>query len=162
MLSRPFTRLRRRTAARASRAALLASLAAAALLPACASYKHHEPIGDTTPRDAATRETAHDLSYTTTSEIRFGDELVGYLVEVQPVPGGVVDERKWEPGTAIIEDTKFVYIGILSPHGTTYRYDADGQLKKVGLGIGEGRGADIATFFHRNGEPKLVPVTPGP
>ena len=152
MPSRPSDRSRR--AARA----LLAPLAAALLLTACASHEPAAATPDKAARAPATRDAAHDLSYTATSEIRFGGELVGYLVDVQPVPGGIVDDRPWEPGTALIEDSKFEFIGFISPHGTTYRFDADGQPRTVGFGS---RSSGIAAFFRRNGEPQLVSLHPG-
>jgi len=145
MPSRPSDRSRR--AARA----LLAPLAAALLLTACASHEPAAATPDKAARAPATRDAAHDLSYTATSEIM-------PVVDVQPVPGGIVDDRPWEPGTALIEDSKFEFIGFISPHGTTYRFDADGQPRTVGFGS---RSSGIAAFFRRNGEPQLVSLHPG-
>ena len=63
---------------------------------------------------------AHDLSYTETFEIRFGDELVGYLVEVRPMPANQLDERPFKAGTTLIEDTHFDFLGFISPADAGY------------------------------------------
>jgi len=123
------------------------------LLGACSSTGSATPAAPAAARAAPTRLAARDLSWTTTSEIRFGGELVGYLVEVNPVPEGIVDSRPWEPGTALIQDQDFEFIGFISPRGTTYRFDEDDVAKPMGFG---GRDANIAAFFRRNGKPQLV------
>ncbi len=110
---------------------------------------------DAAPRAAPTREAASDLQYTEVSEIRFGKDLVGYLVAVLPVPEGMTDGRPWQPGTALIQDGKMQFIGFISPHGTTYKFDEYGAAKGVGFGS---RDAGIAAFFRRNGQPQLVPL----
>jgi hypothetical protein len=150
--SRPFHALRRAVATRLLPLAAAASLA----LPGCSSAAYHGP-DDGAARPAPTRAAARELSYTSTSEIRFGGDLVGYLVDVNPVPEGIVDSRPWEPGTALIQDRGFQFIGFVSPRGTTYRFDEDEVARPVGQGS---RSAGIAAFFRRNGEPQLVPLNP--
>jgi hypothetical protein len=127
-------------------------LPTALLLYACAS-----PGGDAAP-EALPRRAAitGSLQFTETWEIRFGDELVGYLVEVQPAPEGLADERPFKPGTALVEDLDFQLLGFLSPRGTTYRFDDAGEAQAVGWGS---RNMSIAAFFQRNGAPRLVAVT---
>ncbi len=163
MPSRPFARLRRAcpaTLPRRASAALAAAVTGALLLTAaCSRAETAETAGQAAPaaqaatRGAPTRLAAYDLSWTTTMEIRFDGELVGYLVEVNPVPEGIVDSRPWEPGTAIIEDKDFQPIGFISPRGTTYRFDEDNKAKPVGFGS---RDSGIAAFFRRNGKPQIV------
>jgi len=104
-------------------------------------------------REAPTLQAARDLQFTETSEIQFSGEVVGYLVDVLPVPEGIVDDRPWEPGTALIQDTKFQFMGFVSPRGTTYHFDPDGNPRVVGWGS---RIDGIAAFFKRNGKPQFV------
>jgi hypothetical protein len=113
---------------------------------------------DAASRPAPTRQAACELAFTETSEIRFGDELVGYLVEVLAVPDGVLDERAFAPGTALIEDRDLELLGFISPRGTTYRFEQDGRAHAVAFGT---RGANIAAFFGRHGEPTLTTLQPG-
>jgi hypothetical protein len=145
---------------RAPVARALAVLALAALAAGCGSPHADVPhaAAATAKAGPPTREAAEGLTHTATSEIRFGDELVGYLLDVLPVPAGVVDDRPWEPGTAMIQDLRFRFIGFISPRGTTYRFDEHGTPHKVGFGS---RSAGIAAFFMRNGEPTLVSLHPG-
>ncbi len=130
-------------------------LPAALLLTACAAPGGAAPAAasDALPRrDAVTRS----LQFTETWEIRFGDELVGYLVEVLPAPEGLHDDRPFKPGTALVEDLDFQLLGFLSPRGTTYRFDDSGEARPVGIGS---RNMSIAAFFGRNGAPRLVAAT---
>jgi hypothetical protein len=129
-------------------------LPAALLLTACAAPGGGDaPAPEALPRrDAITRS----LQFTETWEIRFGDELAGYLVEVLPVPEGLHDDRPFKPGTALVEDLDFQLLGFLSPRGTTYRFDDAGEAKAVGFGS---RNMSIAAFFGRNGAPRLVAAT---
>lgn len=129
-------------------------LPAALLLTACAA-----PGGDPAPApEAALHRGAltGSLQFTETWEIRFGDELVGYLVEVLPAPEGVADQRPFKPGTSLVEGLDFQLLGFISPRGTTYRFDESDQAKAVGWGS---RNMSIAAFFGRNGAPRLVAAT---
>ncbi|MHC5212068.1 MAG: hypothetical protein ACYTG2_15220 [Planctomycetota bacterium] len=132
----------------------LPALLLAALL-ACAGPA---PAADDASRPERTRQTAKDLAFTETFEIRFGDELVGYLVDVLEVPAGVLDERAYAPGTALIEGLDLEFLGFISPRGTTYRFHEDGSAEAVGYGS---RNLNIAAFFRRNGEPVLITLHPG-
>ncbi len=105
-----------------------------------------------------TATSALDLAFTETFEIRFGDDFVGYLVEVRPVPAGLPDDRPFKPGTSLIQDKDFAFLGFISPAGTTYRFDDSGEAHAVGWGS---RGQSIAAFFRRNGSPRIVAVTTG-
>jgi hypothetical protein len=152
----PSCPLPRPSCARAAPPARRALLALSALLlAACSSTADDAATAPAAERGAPTQQAARELSFTATSEIRFDGELVGYLVEVQPVPEGTVDSRPWEPGTALIQDKRFQFIGFISPRGTTYRFDEDETAQAVGFGS---RSAGIAAFFRRNGEPQLVSV----
>ncbi len=133
-------------------------LPALLLLAACAGPEAppDEPGGWRTPPPS--EAAAHDLTHTETFEIRFGDELVGYLVEVLPMPADQVDERAFKPGTTLIEDKHFAFLGFISPSGTTYRFDEQGEAHTVGWGS---RNQSIAAFFRRNGAPRLLAVTTG-
>jgi len=128
-------------------------LPAVLLLAACSATPDAAPSPEPPPPSAAA---ARDLQFTETFEIRFGADLVGYLVEVLPAPEGVPDARAFRPGTALIEGPDFELLGFVSPHGTTYRFDATGEARAVGWGS---RNQGIAAFFGRNGAPKLVGVT---
>lgn len=101
---------------------------------------------------------ARDLRWTETFEIRFGDELVGYLEEVRDAPVGEKDERPFKPGTSLIEDKDLKVIGFISPYGTTYRFNAEGEAKTVGFGS---RNQSIAAFFRQNGEPRILALGTG-
>jgi hypothetical protein len=127
----------------------LASLACALVLlaPACASAEAEHP--------ARTRQSAADLAPSQTYEVRFGSELVGYLIEVLPAAAGAPDTRAYEPGTAVIADLKHTLLGYISPRGTTYRFDAAGQAHTVGFGS---RSTSIAAFFLKNDPPTLTPI----
>jgi hypothetical protein len=126
------------------------------LLAACHSTGNQPaPSADT---HAQTRSAAIDLRYTETFEIRFGDELVGYLREVKPVPLGEQDGRAFPPGTSLIESKDFELLGFLSPGGTTYRFNDAGEAKAVGFGS---RNQSIASFFRKNGEPRLLALGTG-
>jgi len=102
---------------------------------------------------------AHDLPSTETFEIRFGDDLVGYLVEVKPMPPDQPDERPYKPGTSLIQDRNFTFIGFISPAGTTYKFDANGSSAHA-VGFGS-RNQSIAAFFRRNGSPRILAVATG-
>ena len=124
------------------------------LLAACHAPSEHEAA-----KPAAARpEVTASLAYTESFEIRFGDELCGFLVEVQPVPAGETDARPYTPGTAVIQDKDLRTLGFISPHGTTYRFNAEGEAKPVGWGS---RNQSIAAFFRRNGSPRILAVATG-
>ena len=135
-----------------SRRPALPSVLAAALLlvPACAG-----PRGAEGERPAPTRQSAADLAPSRTYEIRFGSELVGYLIEVLAAPAGAPDTRAYEPDTAVIADLDRTLLGYISPHGTTYRFDAAGESHTVGFGS---RNTSITAFFRKNDPPTLVPI----
>lgn len=130
----------------------LPALAATLLLlvPACAG-----PGGAEGERPARTRQSAEDLAPSRTNEIRFGSELVGYLIEVLPAPGGAPDTRAYEPDSAVIADLDRQLLGYISPHGTTYRFDAAGASHTVGFGS---RSTSITAFFRKNDPPTLTPI----
>lgn len=130
----------------------LTTLAAALLLlaPACAG-----PGSAEAARPARTRQSAEDLAPSRTYEIRFGSELVGYLFEVLPAPAGTSDTRAYAPGTAVIADLQRSLLGYISPHGTTYRFDAAGESHTVAFGS---RSTSITAFFRKNDPPTLVPI----
>jgi hypothetical protein len=136
-------------------ALLLAGLAGLGALAACAGTSSS---ADSTPRPERTRATARDLAFTETFEIRFGNDLVGYLVDVLEVPEGVVDARAYPPGTALIEDRNLVMLGFTSPRGTSYRFRQDGSAEAVGYGA---RNSSLAAYFRRNGDPTLTTLHPG-
>jgi hypothetical protein len=147
------------TARRLPALLVLAGLTGLAHLPACAGpASASAPDADAPPRPARTRAAAQGLDFTATFEIRFGDELVGYLVDVLDVPTGVVDTRAYPPGTALIEDRNLDLLGFISPRGTSYRFREDGSAEGVGYGS---RSSSIAAFFRRNGEPVLTTLHPG-
>jgi len=102
--------------------------------------------------------TATDMEFTATYEIRFRDELVGFLVEVLELPEGMNDARGFPPGTSLIQDPELTFIGFISPGGTTYKFDEEGEASAVGFG---NRDKSIATFFRMNGYPTLVSIHPG-
>ena len=115
------------------------------------------PGGWADPSPGATA--AHDLPSTETFEIRFGDDLVGYLVEVKPMPPDQPDQRPYKPGTSLIQDRNFTFIGFISPAGTTYKFDANGNSAHA-VGFGS-RNQSIAAFFRRNGSPRILAVSTG-
>jgi hypothetical protein len=124
------------------------------LLAACSSSSEQAQPEPPPPTKAA----AVDLRYTETFEIRFGDELVGYLREVKPVPAGEQDVRAFPAGTALIESQDFELLGFISPMGTTYRFNAAGEAKAVGFGS---RNQSIAAFFKKNGDPRILALGTG-
>jgi hypothetical protein len=123
------------------------------LLVACHSTADH---AETAP--PPTKAAALDLRHTQTFEIRFGDELVGYLREVKATPAGESDGRAFPVGTALIESKDFELLGFISPHGTTYRFNEAGEAKAQGFGS---RNQGIAAFFKQNGEPRLLALGTG-
>ena len=125
------------------------------LLAACSSAETSSSAPEAPP---PTKAEAVDLRYTETFEIRFGNELVGYLREVKPVPAGEQDGRAFPPGTALIESKDFELLGFLSPLGTTYKFNAAGEAKAVGFGS---RNQSIAAFFKKNGDPKILALGTG-
>ena len=140
---------------------LAASLAWLAMLSlaACSSTGSAAGGGDDhADRPKATLGAALDLHYTETFEVRFDNQVVGYMVDVLPVPSGIVDQRAYAPGTKLIQGKDFQFIGFISPHGTTYRFDSSGAAKTVGVGSVE---QGIAAFFRKNGPPTLVSISPG-
>lgn len=120
------------------------------LLAACAG-----PGSAEADRPARTRQSAADLAPSRTYEIRFGSELVGYLIEVLPASAGAPDTRAYEPDTAVIADLDRKLLGYISPHGTTYRFDAAGESHTVGFGS---RSTSITAFFRKNDAPTLTPI----
>jgi hypothetical protein len=110
------------------------------------------------PRPERTRASAKGLDFTETFEIRFGKELVGYLVDVLETPEGVIDTRAYLPGTALIESRDLELLGFISPRGTSYRFRADGTAEAVGYGT---RDRNIAAFFARSESPDLVTLHHG-
>ncbi len=139
---------------RPSARVLLAGLCA--LMPAACSSAPHARAA--TPPAVRTLAAARDLQYADTLEIRFGADLVGYVVEVLPVPEGLLDERPWTPGTLLIQGPQLDFLGFITPGGTTYRFDAQGGAHAIGFGS---RDQGIAAFFGRNGTPRLVTTQPG-
>ena len=131
-------------------------LPALLLIAACQSGSAEHPAG--VAGHGPTAVAAHDLPCTETFEIRFGDELVGYLVEVKPMPAGEPDERPYKPGTSLIQDKAFTFVGFITPAGTTYRFDAAGNGHTVGFGS---RNQSIAAFFRRNGSPRILALGTG-
>ncbi len=131
----------------------------ALLLAACTSTGNADaPKAPDAARPRATRGAADDMQFTETFEVRFGTEHVGYVVDVLPVPDGVVDQRAYRPGTKLIQGLSFEFLGFISPHGTTYRFDPTGDAHTVGVGSVE---QGIAAFFGKNGPPTLVSTSPG-
>jgi len=129
------------------------------LLAACQSGPPPETAGGRRKAEPTpTLQAARDLAFTETFEIRFGDDLAGYLVEVRPVPGGLPDERPFKPGTSLIQGKDFTFLGFISPYGTTYTFDKEGEAHAVGWGS---RNQSIAAFFRRNGVPRILAVTTG-
>ena len=125
------------------------------LLAACSSASEKSQVPEAPPPSKAA---AVDLRYTETFEIRFGDELAGYLREVKPVPAGEADGRAFPAGTALIESKDFELLGFLSPLGTTYRFNAAGEARTVGFGS---RNQSIAAFFQKSGEPRILALGTG-
>lgn len=126
------------------------------LLAACSSTS--DDSGSAPEAPPPTKAAAIDLRYTETFEIRFGDELVGYLREVKPVPAGETDGRAFPAGTALIESKDFELLGFLSPLGTTYKFNAAGEAKAVAFGS---RNQSIAAFFKKSGEPRILALGTG-
>ena len=133
-----------------SRPALTLSALLLVLAPACAG-----PGSSDADRPARTLASTADLSPTRTFEIRFGSELAGFLIDVLPAPPGTPDQRAYEPGTALIQARDRTLLGFISPHGTTYRFDASGEARTVGFGS---RSTSISAFFRKNDPPTLVPI----
>ena len=125
------------------------------LLAACSSAETSEPAPEAPP---PSKSAAIDLRHTETFEIRFGEELVGYLREVKPVPAGETDGRAFPAGTALIESKDFELLGFLSPLGTTYKFNEAGEAKAVGFGS---RNQSIAAFFKKSSEPRILALGTG-
>jgi hypothetical protein len=141
-----------------ARLAVLALLLTACAIPGRQS-KIDNPPGAMPEREISrVLPTATDMAFTATYEIRFGDELVGYLVEVMDVPEGIDDQRGFPPGTSIIQDTELSFVGFITPGGRSYRFDDHGDASAVGFG---NRDKSIATFFRKNGYPTLVSIHQG-
>jgi hypothetical protein len=146
-MSRPITRL-----------AVLLLLVSACAIPGRESKLDHPPGAVPERVISKVLPTATDMAYTATYEIRFGKELVGYLVEVMEVPEGIDDQRGFPPGTSIIQDTDLVFIGFITPGGRSYRFNEQGEAVAVGFG---NRDKSVATFFMKNGYPTLVSIHTG-
>jgi len=146
---------------RASRAGFGAALLALAL-PACSSASSNPapaaPPPVAQPAAKPGPQIAKDLQFSETFEVRFGEDFVGYVVDVLPVPHGIVDERQYPEGTKLIQDKDFKLLGFISPRGTMYRFDASGGSEAVGSGSLE---KNLAGFFKKDGPPKLVSIAPG-
>ena len=125
------------------------------LLAACSSASEKSQVPEAPPPSKAA---AIDLRFTETFEIRFGEELAGYLREVKPVPAGEADGRAFPAGTALIESKDFELLGFISPLGTTYKFNEAGEAKAVGYGS---RNQSIAAFFRQNGEPRILALGTG-
>ncbi|MCB9899681.1 MAG: hypothetical protein H6825_16870 [Planctomycetes bacterium] len=100
---------------------------------------------------------AEGLDFTRTSEVRFGGtgEPSGYLVEFLRVPTGVIDQRVYREGTALVQDARLADVGFVSPAGVGYRFDAEGHTVDLGFGS---RNAHIATLLGGSGKPTLTVV----
>ena len=70
-------------------------------------------------------------------------------------PAGATDTRAYKPDTAVIADLDRKLLGYISPHGTTYRFDAAGESHTVGFGS---RNTSITAFFRKNDPPTLTPI----
>lgn len=131
-----------------SRLALLPLLLA---LAACAS---DPPLaGDAQPAPIV----AEGLDFTRTNEVRLGDGAapVGYLVEFLRVPTGVIDERVYREGSALVQDALLTDVGFVSPAGVGYRFDAEGNAVEIGFGA---RTQHVATLLGGTGKVRLSPV----
>src|SRR5262245_34924859 len=108
--------------ARLVAARALAALAALAL--ACCSRDKTPPAPPPPVAQPAAKpgpQIAKDLQFSETFEVRFGEDFVGYVVDVLPVPAGIVDERQYPEDTKLIQDKDFKLLGFISPRGTIYR-----------------------------------------
>jgi hypothetical protein len=141
-----------------ARLACLALLLTACAIPGRESKIDSPPGTEPARPMSMSLPTATDMQYTATYEIRFGGDLVGFLVEVLELPEGMKDARGYPPGTSLIQDPDLTFIGFISPAGTTYRFDEMGEGHAVGFG---NRDKSIATFFGMNGYPTLVSIHPG-
>lgn len=141
-----------------ARLACLALLLTACAIPGRENKLENPPGTEPAAPISLNLPTATDMEYTATYEIRFRDELVGFLVEVLELPEGMNDARGYPPGTALIQDLELVDVGFITPGGRSYRFDENGDAHAVGFGS---RNENIAAFFMQNGYPTLVSIHPG-
>lgn len=103
---------------------------------------------------------ARDLAFSHTYEVWFRDatEISGYLVEFYRVPAGVVDERIHKPGTALVQDASLATVGMITPGGRGYRFDAQGMSHDLGFGS---RSALVAKVLGGSEPVRYVTAQPG-
>lgn len=99
---------------------------------------------------------ARGMEFTRTHAVNFGDDTrpAGYLVEFLRVPNGVVDERVYSAGTALIQDALLADVGFVSPAGAGYRFEGGGTAP---LGFAA-RTVHVTTLLGGEGRPALTPV----
>ena len=115
------------------RQALLATLL---VLAACASDGQRVASSDGASGGGADLSVARDLAFSHTYEVRFqgSTEPDGYLVEFYRVPAGIRDERIHKPGTALVQDAALATVGLITPGGRGYAFDAQGVSQDLGFG----------------------------
>jgi hypothetical protein len=86
--------------------------------------------------EAAHHGIAREHAYTRMLEVRVVDDItiVAYLVEFEDLPIGVIDERPFPIGTALVQDVKLNTVGFLTPGGEAFRFDDDGASHSLGHG----------------------------
>lgn len=123
------------------------------LTPGCAS----SGSGHGEAKDMASgpnHAVARDHAYTRLLEIRLDDEtqVSAYLVQFDVLPQGVIDERPYPVGTALVQDTDLNTLGFLTPKGQAFRFDDDGRSHSLGFGA---RHQQIALILGPGTSPNL-------
>jgi outer membrane lipoprotein-sorting protein len=126
------------------------------VLGACAS-------GAKTNKDSAVDNhpaLTHQLSWTHTHEIRFGDssKVTGYLVEFLKAPDGLKLDRDFPSGTVLLQDLDFTTIGMITPGREGVSFNNDGNPSSLGHG---GRDQLVMAIFGRTERPQFTSIIPG-
>jgi hypothetical protein len=139
---------------------LFGSLAAG--LAACAGSEAKAP--DTAVKnDGSDAHAAHVAAqpwerdpFTRTSEILTDGAVVGYLVEYQAIPVGVLVERALPTGSYRIQGVHFEELGFVTPRGDVRRYVAGGSESLGVWRLDEG----LRRFFGKSSRVQLKELAP--
>jgi len=103
---------------------------------------------------------ARDLDFSHTYEVWFSGSSApqGYLIEFYRAPQGIDDRRVHEPGTALVQDASLATVGMITPGGRGYTFDAEGASHDLGYGS---RSALVARMLGGAEPVRYVTAQPG-
>lgn len=123
------------------------------LLVGCGS-----PLLGGASRDPLLVLTGLDATHTFEVRVEGEESPSGYLLEFYEGNTGTTDERKWLPGTVLIQDLDFHNVGFITPKGEAFRFDRSGKSHDIAA---TGRHAQVAKLLGLTGKLVIRSALPG-